>query len=755
MSEKEAVMAKINQVIAGALQFEEEQFRLILESLVKRGGKDAEMLIIQHITATNVPHEIRENIIRCTGYIQSNLYLVPLKKIIDQEPRLNLKKAAIISLAKYNNQRALNILNQCLQSVANPYLLKTVNEQISMIKKNNPILSMLPKFLMGDEDKKSFMTVMNILKKILKPGDATVFINYLRHDNIAIRSGSFDILCNNGDKAHQQYIFDYFYQRLMPDPAKPDSLPPATEEEYLHLAKHVKHFFIRFPNFILTQLRRLSGLYQFTTDQRIKDMIVSVYCHSHSPQALMFIKDIYETAGPELREFIIEESAGNELAVEFLFEKYQAGQLLKDKVIKALLNSHKGFDYFSTHFMDFEPQVQELIVKSLPDSIKPQMVGFIKMLFKSDLSHLKIFLLKRVRDNYLYGFKDILFDSDRLDELLKLERDYLITISMLFPIETIKMLLEKMAADEPEVARMKRYFTQINEILANDVAISLNDSTLMELLVLKVVNSSSLDLNGLLLTFLEKINTLSRETYKGLYDAFNLFTIQRGDNLVEEETYAQKRVMDNFKNIIEDIKKVDALEKEVRTILAKSIPDLIQLRRVLETYHIGMAFKVETLTQALAERFMQVEEKYINHWRDFFKGFPIITQLVKEERLKLANPDGVPAEGSYHDQLRIVIKFEEKYLTALFNDQLKELIPKFRVAVDALQLEPTDILLCDSTSLKDYINKKQLGTSRIFVLLENRSEFGTFKAYNPKSFTRPVSVYRAVKLMLQELYLIR
>jgi hypothetical protein len=752
MTAQDELASKIKQVVDHAQRFNDEQFRLVLEGLIKKGGKDAEMMLIHYFTSDKVPAETRENIIRSTGYIRSSHYLIPLKKIIDQEPRLPLKKAAVLALSKYNNQRALNILNSALQSIKNPYLMKTINEQISKIKKNNPILGLLPRFLKGDEDFKGFMVVLDILKKLLKPPDATFFVNYLRHDNPSIRMGSFELLCYTGDRSHQQHILEYFYGRLQPA----EGQEGADGDEALSLLKHVREFFVRFPSLILTQMGRLTKLYSQLQDIKVKKIIISIFCRSRATHALNFIKEIYGSGDADIREFILEESAGNEEAVDFLFEKYQAGQILKENVVKALLNSLKGFEYFAGRFEEFEPEGQELIVKSLPEIVRPQMVGFIKKLLQAGLPHVRVHLLKRARYNFLYSLQDVLFDSEREDGFYEVEDEYLDTISLLFPVTTVHKLIEKISTSDLEVKKAKRYFNRLIDVTQRDIVVTIPDHNTLELLILKVVNASSLSLNKLLLTFFEQLKTLDRTTYKNLYDAYNSFTVQRGDNLIEEENHGLKRVRENFQNIIEDIKRIDSLEKEIRMILAKTVPDLNQLRRTIETYHIGAAFKIKPMLKLMAEFLNQVDEKALVQWRAFFKGFPILTQLMREERMKLANPKAeTKSGGSYHDKLRIVICFEEQELNALFKDQVQNLLPGFKVTVNEKHLQPTDILLADPGPVKEMMNNNTLHAKRIFLFLESRTEYSTFKALNPKTFKRPISVYKIVKLILQEIYLIR
>ena len=758
MTEKEELLNKVEQVIAGAEHFKGDQFVQILEGLVKKAGKDAELLVVKHITAENLEAETRMKVIQAAGQIRSPFYLVPLKKILDQDPSIHVKKAAVQAIGQFNNQQALNILNGSLSSVGNPYLQGSINEQINLIKKNNPILALLPRFLKGDKDKKSFLVVLDILKKTLKPEDAAVFINYLKSDDPALRGGAFEVLCSTADRTLQAQVLEFFFQWVR----------QVEEQEAVSYTSNMKLYLVRFPSLIFPQMERLRELYGDIADTKARKNIISIFCHCRAPGALAFIKDIYNESDPELREFIIEESSGNEQAVEFLFEKYKAGQVLKEKILKALLNTQKGFSYFVHHFLTFTAESQEMIVKNFPDNLQPYMVDFIKTLFKSDLFHLKKDLIRKIRANFLFSCKPVLFDPAKEKEYLTLDREYEDTVMALFPITAVRMLLERAAAENLEVPRMKVHLNRILDITQQEVAVNLKDPGLMPSLITRVINACSPELNELVLRILERLKTFDISTYKNLYDALLLFIEKRGDNLVEEEAFIIKRVKENFHNVLADIKMIEGLEKEVKHIFLKQVLDLVRLKKVIISYHIGTGVKIKSLVHTLADYFKIIDETKTTNWKLMFKEFPLIMQLVRETR------EIIPAKGEqywhslwesgvkvskpevfFQHKLRIIVGFEEKQITAYFKDQIEEAIPHFIIITGDCQLRQTDILLCDSSVLREYIRRKGLATNRVFVLLENRTEFNHFKTLNPRAFFQPLSTHKVMKLILQELYLLR
>ena len=745
--EKDQIIDKIEQVIAASGKLNSDQFTSILEGIVKKSGKEGEMAIVKFITEMNLAADIRINIMQTAGQIQNPIFLVPLKKVLDTEPNIHIKKAAALAIGKFNNQKALNILMNGLATIANPFLKTTITEQIDNIKKNNPILALLPRFLKGDKDKKGFMVVMDLLKKNVTTADAPVFSGYLASEDASIQRGAFEILCTVGDRTIQNGIFEFFFSKAEEfDPTEISDI-----ENIQSLCVNIKEYFLRFPSMIFPQLGKLKVLYPKIKNLKTKRVLISIICHCRAPEAVAFIKDIYEESDSDLRDYIVEEASGNEQAIDFLFEKYKSGLVLKERVVKALLKNSKGFQYFAEHFESFDPQSQEIIVKSLPDTLQPQIVEFIKAIFKSDLPHLKRFLLSNIRINYHFSFKEVLFDPERQQEFFALDEDYLSTISQLFPIRTAQELLSKVTVETLDGQRFKDYVYRITDIIDHEIALNIRDSNLLSLLTTKIVGFSKSELNKSFLSILEKIKTFDHSTYRYLYDALSYYVDQRGDRMIEDEIHSIKRIKDNFKTIVEDLRKIEELEKELKRAFSKALPDFNQMRKTLDFYHLGVPFKLKWLTRFITEQFKKTDEKYIASWREFFKDFPIITQLIRE-----GSSDGsTQTIDAVHDRLRIVLKLQEKSLIALLKEQVQEVLPFFKVLINEQQLETTDILICDTGNLKELMTARVTIPKRVYLLLENRADFQYFKALNPRAFFQPFSMYRIIRHILHELYIIR
>jgi HEAT repeat protein len=209
----DSYLEQIDELVSRADDHDDLQFRLRLEELVKKGGKDTENAIAQYITGTYVSLPTRLNLVRMAGYIRSAAFLVPLKKVIELGENDQLREGAIVSISKYNDRRALDILVRALEKNKNKRLQETIAQAINCIKHNNPLLIMLPRFLQGGKNSDFFHIALKVFKKILSPADAKGFISYLPHEDPLVAAGSFEILCCRGDEAVFYFISEFFRER--------------------------------------------------------------------------------------------------------------------------------------------------------------------------------------------------------------------------------------------------------------------------------------------------------------------------------------------------------------------------------------------------------------------------------------------------------------------------------------------------------------------------------------------------------------
>jgi len=206
-------LEQIDELVSQAVDPDDKRFRLHLEALVKKGGRDTENAIAQYITGTYVSIPTRINLVRMAGYIRSTAFLVPLKKVVELGEDNLLREEAIFSISKYNDRRALDILERALEKTKNRQLQAAINEAIARIKSNNPFFAMLPRFLHGSKNRELFQITLKVFKKILAPADAKSFISYLHHGDQIVSEGAFEVLCFRGDEAVYYFIAEFFREQ--------------------------------------------------------------------------------------------------------------------------------------------------------------------------------------------------------------------------------------------------------------------------------------------------------------------------------------------------------------------------------------------------------------------------------------------------------------------------------------------------------------------------------------------------------------
>ena len=206
-------LEQIDELVSHAGDHDDKDFRLLLEDLVKKGGRDTENAIAYYITGTRISVATCLNLIRMAGYIRSAAFLLPLTRVIEMSPDVEMQKAAIVSISKYNDQRAMDILVRAQGKNKGKLFQEAVSQAIERIKSSNPYLAMLPQFLLGSKNRELFQVTLKVFKRILSPADAKCFIAYLHHGDPMISEGAFEILCYRGNEAVFFFIAEFFREQ--------------------------------------------------------------------------------------------------------------------------------------------------------------------------------------------------------------------------------------------------------------------------------------------------------------------------------------------------------------------------------------------------------------------------------------------------------------------------------------------------------------------------------------------------------------
>lgn len=759
MAEQDEHLDKIEKLVNSADRFNEMSFRLVLEGLVNKGGEEAEMFLVRYVIARDIPLPTRLNIIRVVGYLQSQHFLIPLKKIIDTEDHIQLKKEAVISVSKYNDRRALNILNNALANIKNPLLLETINNEIGKIKRNNPIFALLPRFLDGDKNPKNLAVTIGILKRILTPKDAGTFVNYLHAGKRAIENGAFEILCHTCDVKQKEVNFKFFQERF-------DELPCTNQEhcqDLYELTKHYKRYFDRFPQLIDEQVDNLGTQLYYVRDSRIQGLLIAVLCKCGQEPTVAFVQKVY-TDIPTLRETIIREYAGNDAAMDFLFEKYNSEPepKLKEPLIQSLLATPSGCRFFLENFKSLDEKERENVIQHLPYDGVSDISGFFHMVFDSDEFLLKELLLKKLKTSYDFSVKFLLFDPTREQEFTSMEDEYLDTVAALFPVSAVKRFFEEIVFNDFSTNKLKKYLRKIVELTKASLSFEWKEKQFVTMLFNKILAQRVPDLNVLLLEALRNVKTFDADTHFNVNENLGMFVYHRDKKISETENAELRRVRKNFQDIQFEIQRSTNELKTLDRLFSAVDLEFESVNQFFTNHSLSVALNIDRACQAIEERLLNAGPEETRRWLAFFNEFDLLAFRLKDAILKKAESDKTDlnlALLKFHQALpdappaKVVIRLYNKQVTAILRDQCMELIPDVTVDTKTEELGEEDILICDAESLKTFILKNTIPSHKLFLFLEDVTEFESFKSYNPRPLMKPFSAYRFMREILRELYI--
>ncbi len=756
MDDKKQVEEKLKDIIAEAEESKNKEFRIEIEKWVEEGEEEAEYILVQYLTDRNVTPEIRMEFIRAAGYLQRSSFLVPLKKIIDTEPNSRIQQEAIIAVAKFNDRRALNILNHALQLINNPLLTGAINKEISRIKENNPILALLPRFQCGQKSPKTFKITLQVLKRILNPTDASIFTKFLSSDDPLIQNGAYEILCIVGDIFYDSDILGYYEKRYSQIPCLQEK---ECEELYL-LTDHLKIYLSRYQFLIEEQIPNLKEKYLQVKDIRVKQSILSLICKSKEKNAHDFIREIFSKE-PPLQKTIIGELSGNDTVVDFLFQLYRTQKELKKDVIKSLLNSKQGLDYFIEHFFTLPFEDQETITINLPYAEKYNLSDFVKKIFQADIFRLKEILLSKVKETYEFSVEELLFEPSREREFFFMGDEYFDTITRVFPVTSVKKLLEKLLSPEISINKAKKFLTWLHEVVQMNLVITLRDKEFIANLFNRIIKSNNTELNVLFLGILKHIKTLDAVTYNNFRESIGLYITQRETKLTPKETGELSRVRRNLHDLFLEIKHIEEGKNTLERLIKTRTVDFDLLTHIMKEYPLGIVMSKDRFFEYLTKQFARCTTETVNGWMEFFTRFPRAADFIKSSiQGKLESRSEIEyrpllefIDSVSGNPIRLVLQFSNRHFTAVFREEFREVAPDIPLETSAAILQDTDILLTDAEAFRDFILQNKPLPGKIYLFLENLTGFSDFKAYNTRNFVQPFLYYRIVKEILQDLFL--
>ncbi|MCP5104876.1 MAG: hypothetical protein GY950_15930 [bacterium] len=342
-----------------------------------------------------------------------------------------------------------------------------------------------------------------------------------------------------------------------------------------------------------------------------------------------------------------------------------------------------------------------------------------------------------------------------------MEKQYLETITRLFPISAVKKLIEEIAYDDLSVNKIKKYLELVDGLVRGGLTLKLEDRGLIGMVFSKLVMANNPELTFLFLSILRFVKTFDLETYTSLNEGLSMFTTTRERKMTITEGDEARKVRKNLTDLFVEIRRIEEGVKTLNRLLLRPELNFELVSNFLTQNPLYVAVHIDQLSEIVAKRLMDAGKEDIRLWLQVFNRFPMIAfrlkDAIREKAQANPGPEGA-ALFKFHQALpekpiKIVIRLTNKHITAILREQCRELIPDIPVDTDSDEVEEEDMLLCDTVTLKDFILKNTLPSQKLFLFLENISEFESFKPYNPRPFLKPFSAYRIMKEVLKEIYL--
>ncbi len=453
----------IKKIIKKRPNLEPLKFRLLIETIVKEGDPEVINFVSTLALETSLPHDLRSDLIRVMGYSQVTQFLFPLKKIAEDDPDIGLRREAIIAISKFNDRKAYNTLNMLLKKIENKNLLTMVQGIVEKMKQNNPILSLLPRFLKGEKDPKSSNIAKEILKKILPKEEVKIFYQYLSSKDSMVSEGAFEIITSIGDSESNTYLFDYLknvYSKFKVNIVEKERFLGIVETYLSYVSRTRIRFSLKEENDFLLLLSK-----EFEDDVSSLEFVAPLLLYSNEKsvreKAYEYFKNMFE-----LRRRIAEHLGIEKDDIEFMKNNFKSvdPEIRKIFIHKLLElgDSYKElFDVYKTSQLEIRGEIVR--------EANCEFLEKIKDLLEEDIKDNRSFFRKEffltIHRRGCLNFKDLLLNIS--DEVLSGDsiKEYINALISITPVEGIIKFLS-FYNEKPETRRrLKDNFNLIERTL--------------------------------------------------------------------------------------------------------------------------------------------------------------------------------------------------------------------------------------------------------------------------------------------------
>ncbi len=734
----------LKNLIEKANEYSDIEFRLLLEKFLEREGKEGENSFVSALLNKKINLKIRLNLVRVAGYKRNPAFLIPLKTIAETETNINLQREAIIAISKYNDKKALNILSLLLEKNSNPELESVLKGEISKIKQNNPVLGLLPRLVSPDTDKKSLKNILSVLKRIVGPSEAKLFIPYLNIKDREILMAIYEILCNSADASLKNIIrekFNEFYESIpCKTHIKCDTLYNLFIPYSVYISKNPDKIFIN----------DLKKLFNTSQDERIHELIIKLLASFPYREAMDVIAEIYEKK-ENYRETIIINLKGNEEGAELVINCFSglnksSSHSLKELMLKVLLSTEKGVFFLKDKFQQMSDIDKIIVLSNLSQQHYKAFRNHVLDAFTSDDIRIKKVAIRKFEENYDFSVEQLL-KKEIIYASAHIEKDILNAIKKLFPVFLFYHLFYYLVEKKPSLKKSTDIINFVRDIAVFEPVLVSSKYGLSDYITRSFEIMSNNPNKSVLVPFFtifSKIKFLEAETLKSIEEMFEKLIKARGDKLTSEEKLEIKRVKENFLYIRKDLKKINEGRKYL-DIFYKNNESLENLIKIFTNYPLTAFLERKKIFNILSSKFETEGELYFKRYFSYFEAHRYITYSLfsnKKEKLLYFDKSKIKPQ-------RIALVFKNRNLLPLLREQFLLFFDDLEFVFD--NYDQNDLIVTDSQfylSKKDEFNSKR----KLIIILNDIKDSSMVDNKFAKMFLPEFSLYRILKSTIEELF---
>lgn len=674
-------------------------------------------------------------LVRACGQAVNPYLAGALRQLLDPSVNPMLAKEAIAALARYPQRRAALFLQDGCNKIQDASLRETIQHHLAQLPAEDSFQSMVRR-LLEDNSKPVFRGIVDTLLRLCPATEADLFLDLLEHPQPLVAAAAFEILCHRGGEHVFQPIWIACRQKLaaVTDPG-----------ETALWVRQLQQFLERYPASLAGCQDTLRQLFATSSSLPLRTALLQIVTMAFSPGDQIWLAGQFGQQ-PELRETILAIWASRPEGFPFLMEQFRADESLRPAIAKRLAQTEAGREYLSTCLPELPADSQSVLLEQLDLSLLPDGVKLLADLLADSPPALLATALGSMGPVVNGPMLELVADPAREGRLAVAGEAYWNTARQSFPIRLAKRLMIRIGQEILEPAGLKAALAQILEVMKREPVFIFGNAPVFEKMTRALLATGDTPAFLMFLEICRWIVTYCPASTANIQRSINQYQQMRGGTIREDEINLLRQIKSHFGRIQQEVEQSLEFETAFENLLVRQATSPEQLEHALASNRFSTALRIGRIGSLLAAQIGSGGEKAM--WiQNLLARYPKLQHRVRQAAaVRAGEKDGSPA-----NDFLIVLRFQQRWITASLRDQIEEILPGAALRFAETAGERPDALLCDA----QYLKERPAGLPpppKLFLLVENPADFDQYQACNPRAIPWPLSLHKTMKALLPELY---